>query len=100
MAHHLARFEPLGLTSQLQEQLATISRATVARLLRKHRSQVRRLPQKGAERANAATQGVPMGRIPWDVSEPGHFEVNLVYQSVASTPMLHGHSNSLIPLTT
>ena len=72
MAQHLARFEPLGLTSQVQEQLATISRATVARLLRKHRSQVRRLPQKGAERANAATQGVPMGRIPWEVSEPGH----------------------------
>ena len=45
MAQHLARFEPLGLTSQVQEQLATISRATVARILRKHRSQVRRLPE-------------------------------------------------------
>ncbi len=78
MAQHLAGFEPLGLTSQVQEQLATISRATVARILRKHRSQGRRLPQKGAERANAATKGVPMGRIPWNMAEPGHFEVDLV----------------------
>src|SRR5436305_11377079 len=46
MAQHLARFEPLDLTSQAQEQLATISRATVARILRKYRARVRRLPQK------------------------------------------------------
>src|SRR6266849_7729203 len=52
MAQHLARFEPRGLTSQVHEQLATISRATVARILRKHRSRMVRLPQKGAERAN------------------------------------------------
>jgi hypothetical protein len=38
MAQHLARFEPLGLTAQVEEQLATISRATVARILRKYRS--------------------------------------------------------------
>jgi hypothetical protein len=72
----------------------------VARLLRKHRSQVRRLPQKGAERANAATQGVPMGRIPWDVSEPGHFEVDLVYHSGESTAGLHGHAIQLIDVAT
>jgi hypothetical protein len=35
-----------------------------------------RLPQKGAERANQATKGVPMGRIPWETSEPKHFEVD------------------------
>ena len=54
MARHLARFEPLGLTAQLEEQLATISRATVARILGKYRSRMRRLPQKGTERANQA----------------------------------------------
>jgi len=100
MAQHLARFEPLGLTSQVQEQLATISRSTVARILRKHRSRVRRLPQKGAERANAATQGVPMGRIPWDTQEPGHFEVDLVYHSGESTAGLHGHTIQLLDIAT
>jgi hypothetical protein len=100
MAQHLARFEPLGLTSQVEEQLASISRATVARILRKYRSRVRRLPQKGAERANSATKGVPMGRIPWDVGEPGHFEVDLVYHSGESTAGLHGHTLQLIDVAT
>src|SRR6266849_6788568 len=100
MAQHLARFEPLGRTCQVQEQLATISRATVARILRKHRSRMRRLPQKGAERANAATKGVPMGRIPWDIAEPGHFEVDLVYHSGESTTGLHGHTIQLIDVAT
>ena len=100
MAQHLTHFEPLGLTSQIEEQLATISRATVARLLRKHRSQRRRLPQKGAERANAVTKGVPMGRIAWDMDEPGHFEVDLVYHSGETTGGQHGHSLQLIDVAT
>src|SRR5947209_19456673 len=100
MAQHLAGFESLGLTSQVQEQLASISRGTVARILRQHSAQVRRLPQKGAERANAATKGVPMGRIPWDIAEPGHFEVDLVYHSGETTAGLHGHTIQLIDVAT
>src|SRR5215469_4328052 len=52
MAQHLARFEPLGLTAQMQEQLATISRATVARILHKYHARMVRLPEMRAERAN------------------------------------------------
>src|SRR5438067_2349463 len=100
MAQHLARFEPLGLTAEIEKQLASISRATVARILRKYRSRVRRLPQKGAERANSATKGVPMGRIPWDIKEPGHFEVDLVYHSGESTAGVHGHTIQLIDVAT
>jgi hypothetical protein len=100
MAQHLARFESLGLTSPIEEQLARISRATVARILRQYRSCVRRLPQKGAERANSATKGVPMGRIPWDIQEAGHFEVDLVYHSGESTAGLHGHTIQLIDVAT
>ncbi len=100
MAQHLARFDPLGLRTQLEEQLATISRATVARILRKYRSRRVRLPQKGTERANQATKGVPMGRIPWDIGEPGHFEVDLVYHSGESTAGLYGHTIQLIDVMT
>lgn len=100
MARHLAHFESLGLTRQVEEQLATISRATVARILRKHRSQRRCLPQKGAERANAVTKGVPMGRIAWDIGEPGRFKVNLVYRSGETTGGLHSHTLQLIDVAT
>src|SRR6266567_4174777 len=100
MAQHLARFEPLGLTAQVEGQLATISRATVARILGKYRSRMRRLPQKGAERANQVTKGVPMGRIPWDISDPGHFEVDLVHHNGESSAGLYGHTIQLIDVAT
>ncbi len=100
MAQHLARFEPIGLTAQVEEQLTTISRATVSRILRKYRSRRVRLPQKGAERANQVTKGIPMGRIPWNVTEPGHLEVDLVYHSGPSTTGLHGHTIQLIDVAT
>ena len=71
MAQHLARFATVKLSGEIEEQLQTISRATVSRLLRRFRSRRRRLPQKGAERANQVTKGVPMGRLAWDLKEPG-----------------------------
>ena len=92
MAQHLARFAMVKLTEEIEEQLQTISRATVSRILRRFRSRRRRLPQKGAERANQVTKGVPMGRIAWDITEPGHFEVDLVYHSGESTTGEHGHT--------
>ena len=92
MAQHLARFATVKLTGEIEEQLQTISRATVSRILRRSRSRRRRLPQKGAERANQVTKGVPMGRLAWDIKEPGHFEVDLVYHSGESTTGEHGHT--------
>jgi len=100
MAQHLARFEPVGLTARVEEQLATISRATVARILGKYRSQMVRLPQKGAERANQVTKEVPMGRIPWDISDPGHFEVDLVHHNGESSAGLYAHTIQLVDVAT
>jgi hypothetical protein len=72
-ARHLAHFGAVQLTASIEQDLQTISQATVARLLSKHRTQKMRLPRKGPERANQVTKGVPMGRIPWNIQEPGHF---------------------------
>src|SRR5256884_5194087 len=92
MAQHLARFAIVKLSGEIEEQLQTISRATVSRILRRFRSRRRRLPQKGAERANQVTKGVPMGRLAWDLKEPGHFEVDLVYHSGERPTGEHGHT--------
>ena len=56
--------------------------------------------QKGAERANQVTKGVPMGRIAWDITVPGHFEVDLVYHSGESTTGEHGHTIQMVDLAT
>jgi hypothetical protein len=100
MAQHLARFGAVKLTKELEEQLQTISRATVSRVLHAYRSRRRRLPQKGAERANQVTKGVPMGRLAWDITEPGHFEVDLVYHSGESTTGEYGHTIQMVDVAT
>lgn len=100
MAQHLARFGVVKLSGEIEGQLKTISRATVSRILRRFRSRHRRLPQKGAERANPVTKGVPMGRIAWNTSEPGHCEVDLVYHSGASVMGEHGHTIQMVDVAT
>ncbi len=100
LARHLARFGVVRLTPELEEQLQRISSSTVHRMLRKHRSDKRRLPRKGPERANQVTKGVPMGRIPWDTKEPGHFEVDLVQHSGPQASGEFGHTLQLIDVAT
>jgi len=99
-AKHLARFGVLNLTAEVESQLATISVATVHRLLRKHRSRKTRLPRQGPHRANQVTKGVPMQRIAWDIGEPGHFEVDLVQHSGENTSGEYGHTLQLIDVAT
>jgi hypothetical protein len=38
-----------------------------------------RLPRRGPEQANHLRKKVPMERLPWSLTEPGHFEVDLVH---------------------
>jgi len=99
-AQHLARFGSVHLSSEVEQQLAQISEATVTRLLRKHRSHKQRLPRKGPERANQVRKEVPMKRIAWDTSEPGHFEVDLVHHGGDSTTGEYAHTIQLIDVAT
>lgn len=99
-AWHLARCSEVRVTQEQFTQLQQISRATVSRMLSKHRSRRRRLPQKGAERANQATKGVPMGRIAWDIAEVGHCEVDLVHHSGESTSGEYGHTLQVVDVLT
>ena len=39
---------------------------------------------------------VPMKRIPWDTTEPGHEEVDLVHHGGESTTGEYGHTIQLI----
>jgi len=100
MARHLASFGALVLTAEVESQLATISCATVQRMLRTNRARTARLPRKGPHRANQVTKGVPMGRIPWDTKEPGHFETDLVHHGGASAAGEYGYTLQLIDVTT
>jgi len=79
MAEHLARHDELETSDELLEKLGCISISTVGRSLRRIRQDVPRLPRKGPRRANKLARDIPMKRIPWDTTTPGHFEVDLVH---------------------
>lgn len=100
MAKHLARFGVFVLTAEVEKHLERISVATVERMLRKNRARKARLPRPGPRRTNQVTKGVPMKRIPWDTTEPGHCEVDLVHHSGESTAGEYGHSLQVIDVAT
>jgi len=99
-AQHLAGFGCVHLTDEVEQQLGQISEATITRLLRKHRSRKQRLPHKGPERANQVRKEVPMKRIPWDTTEPGHEEVDLVHHGGESSSGEYAHTIQLIDVAT
>lgn len=99
-AQHLARFGSVRLSREVEQQLGQISEATVTRLLRQHRERKQRLPRKGPERANQLRKEVPMKRIAWDTTEPGHEEVDLVHHGGESSSGEYAHTIQLIDVAT
>jgi len=100
MAEHLAAHGELRLSPGLLPQLDRISVSTVGRMLARVRQDQPRLPRKGPERANRATRGVPMKRIPWNEAQPGHFEVDLVHHGGASASGHYVHTLQMIVVAT
>jgi hypothetical protein len=90
MAEQLARHDELVVTEELLDQLGRISVSTVQRRLsRLRQDEPQRRRDKGAAKPSGLLHQVPMGRIPWDVGEPGHFEVDLVHHCGSSASGLY-----------
>ena len=99
-ARHLATFGECHLTPEVEAQLGTISRATVQRMLSAMPRPTPRLPRKGPAQANRVRRDVPMGRIPWQTDEPGHFEVDLVHHCGASASGEYVHTSQMVDVAT
>lgn len=99
-ARHLAAFGECQLSPEVEARLGRISRATVQRMLAAMPRPVPRLPRGGPEQANRARRDVPMGRLPWDTREPGHFEVDLVHHCGASTAGEYVHTLQMVDVAT
>ena len=96
MAEHLTSHGELDITDEVLEQLGQISISTVGRrmaTITQHQPRRRRAPPRAR---NRALQDVPMGRIPWDVQEPGHFEVDLVHHSGPSASGQYVHTLQMV----
>src|SRR3990170_183549 len=100
MAKHLAQFGEMQITPHLISQLEEIGVATVGRILRRVRQDTYRLPRKGPERANQLAREIPMGRLPWNESQPGHFEVDLVHHCGPATVGDYVHTLQMVDVAT
>lgn len=100
LAQQLAAHGELEVTPEVLEQLGRISVSTVRRMLGRIAQDERRLPRRGPERANQALRDVPMRRIAWNESEPGHMEADLVHHCGRSTEGEYLHTLQLIDVAT
>jgi hypothetical protein len=80
--------------------LGQISVRTVKRIQSRIRQDERRLPRRGPERALQIVRQVPAERIPWDITEPGHCEVDLVHHCGASASGDYLHSLQMTDVAT
>jgi hypothetical protein len=100
MAEHLATHREPEVSDALLEQLESISISTVQRRLRTMRPHQPRRPRKPPRAPNAALHGVPMGRIPWHIQEPGHLEADTVHHCGPSASGEYVHTVQLVDVAT
>ena len=97
-AEQLATFGRLYLGPGLREQLGTISAATIRRHLPP--LPLGHVTRAGKRLQNVHQQEVPMRRIPWDIQEPGHFELDLVHHCGPHTEGEYVYTLQIVDVTT
>ena len=100
LAEHLAEHGELTVSELVLEQLEQISVSTVERrlaIIRQDQPQRKRKPPPTPRRA---LRDVPMGRIPWDEPDPGHFEADLVHHCGPSASGQYVHTLQLVDVAT
>lgn len=99
-ARHLAEHDELVLTPQLLEKLEAISVSSVGRILSRQARDQPRLPRKRPQPANRVAQEIPTRRIPWQETQPGHFEVDTVHHGGPSASGHYVHTVQMIDVAT
>ena len=99
-AQQLARWEELFLTTEVEAHLATISRATVQRLLQRFQLDTPKLPRRKPQPPNRLLRDVPMERLSWAITTPGSFEADLVHHCGPVTAGEYVHTLQLVDIAT
>jgi hypothetical protein len=99
-AQQLAQWEELILTDEVAAHLASISRATVQRLLQRFQLDRPRLPRRKPQPPNRLLRQTPMERLPWDTQAPGAFETDLVHHCGPITAGEYVHTLQLVDIAT
>ena len=99
-AEHLASHGELRVTPELLGQLDRLSVSTLRRILRRIRQDQPRLPRPAPRPPNPLLRQAPMLRLPWNLQEPGHFEVDLVHHSGPTLKGEYIHTIQMVDVAT
>lgn len=102
LGKHLASQGELELPVCIQRQLETISVSTLKRLLPPCQRVAERLAHRKARPRGsyAQRQAIPIRRIAWDESVPGHLEVDLVHHAGSNPSGQYVHTLQAIDVAT
>jgi len=87
-------------SEEVLAKLGQISTSTVKRILDRLRQDERRLPRRRPGRSTRMLQEIPALRIPWNIREPGHFEVDLVHHGGPSSTGEYLHTLQMTDVAT
>ncbi len=97
-AEQLAECGELRLGPKLREQLKAISASTIGRHLPVSPSY--RVTRAHKRFQNVHQEEIPIRRIPWDIQEPGHFELDLVHHCGERTEGEYVYTLQVIDVST
>jgi hypothetical protein len=102
LALHLSRHSELKASKEVLEKLEQMSVSTLWRLLPRGEEKRTRLAHSKERpgQANPLRQAVPVRRIRWDETQPGHFEVDLVHHCGASADGQYVHTLQVLDVAT
>ncbi len=99
-ARHLAQHGEVALTAEVEALLERISVSTLRRILRDMPRDLPRPRPPAPRNRSAVAAEVPITRIPWDVGEVGHMEVDLVHHSGPTAAGEYVHTLQLLDVHT
>ena len=99
-AEHLEAHGELQLSDELRQLLGQISISSVQRRLATLPQERPRLHRKGRPVGPTLTRDIPMLRMPWTETEPGHFEIDLVHHCGPSASGDYGYTLQWIDVAT
>ena len=102
MAKHLASHQELIVSEETLEKLEQISCSTLKRILKRAgRSQPKMATQQPKRPKRAGVhKAYPMRKIPWNETEAGHFEVDLVHHCGAGATGDYVHTIQMVDVAT
>ncbi len=102
MANHLTKHHELCSEPDTIKKLERISLSTLKRILKRIGRPDPKLAYRKPPRSqrNHLRQAYPMRRIPWDIPEPGHFEIDLVVHSGEATTGEFIHTIQMVDVNT